>query len=383
MNRRHSNLRSPMDPMAETAALAGHTGRAAGTDAERRAAVHLRERLESTGRPAALRATSIRPRFGLTHAIHATVAIVGSVVAAGTPALGAALVGLATLSAFLDVAGILHVARRLTGKRASQNVESADDEGKAGTLIVVAAYDAPRESHAFARAQRILRDPWLAMLIAMLAILVCCVLRIVGIESQALTAVQFLPTVLLILLVPAFVDIELAEAGEARARAGAAATALRLGEELELEHFDVRVVLTGAEQPFALGMGAWLRAHRHDLDRATSAVMHVDSIGDGPVRYARRVGPLRPLRCHQDLVRLCGEIAEDDGEGGAYGAEPRVDRRPTAAAAAIARGLPAISIACAGPQAPSAESLERAYGFCAELARRLDAEVGPRLPGGE
>ena len=78
-------------------------------------------------------------------------------------------------------------------------------------------------------------------------------------------------------------------------------------------------------------------------------------------------------------MRLCGEIAEDDGDDGAYAAASRVDRRPTDAAAAIARGLPAISVACAGPDDPSEESLERAYGFCAELARRLDAEVGPAL----
>jgi hypothetical protein len=57
-----------------------------------------------------------------------------------------------------------------------------------------------------------------------------------------------------------------------------------------------------------------------------------------------------------------------------------VDRRPTNAAAAIARGLPAISVGCEGPGAPSAEALARAHGFCAELARRLDAEVGPALP---
>jgi len=367
-----------MDSMAETAALAAHTGRAAGTDAERRAAVHLRERLQSTGREAALQPTSIRPRFGLTHAIHAVVAIVGSVTAAGSPALGAAIVGAATLSAFLDVAGFLHVTRRLTGTRASQNVESTEDEGKPGTLVLTAAYDAPRASGAFARAKRILRDPWLALLGAMVAILVCCILRIIGIDSQGLTAIQFIPTVLLILLIPAFVDIELAEAREARPHAGAAATVLRLGDELELEHFDVWVVLTGAEQPFGLGMGAWLRRRRNGLDRESTAVLHVDSVGDGPVRYARRVGPLVPLRCHRDLVRLCGEIAEDAGDDGA-GA--RIDRRPNGAAAAIARGLPAISVFCYGEAGPTEKALDRAFAFCAELARRLDAEVGPDLPG--
>ena len=173
----------------ETAALAAGTTGAAGTDAERRAAVQLRERLASLGRDATLQPIDIRPRFGLAHAIHAVVAIVGSVVAAGSPALGAALVAAAAVSAFLDVAGLLHLVRRLTGKRASQNVVSLEDGDKPGTLVLVSGYDSPRASQAFARAARMLRDPWLAMLAAMLAILVCCVLRLVGIESQALTAV--------------------------------------------------------------------------------------------------------------------------------------------------------------------------------------------------
>ena len=37
------------------------------------------------------------------------------------------------------------------------------------------------------------------------------------------------------------------------------------------------------------------------------------------------------------------------------------------------------TVGCAGREAPSAEALERAHGFCGELARRLDAEVGPAL----
>src|SRR5687767_4596398 len=104
-----------MDPMAETDALAAHSGRAAGTDAERRAAVHLRDRLEATRREAALQATSVRPRFAMAHTIHVVVAIVGSVVAASSPAVGTILVAAASVSAFLDVAGILHLVRRLTG----------------------------------------------------------------------------------------------------------------------------------------------------------------------------------------------------------------------------------------------------------------------------
>ena len=125
LRRRHSNLPSRMEPMAETAALAAHSGRAPGTDAERRAAVHLRERLAATGRDA----TSSRSASGRgsrsTHTIHIVVAIVGSVVAAGSPAVGAALVGRRGRCRRSSTSrGSSSSAGALTGKRASQNVES-------------------------------------------------------------------------------------------------------------------------------------------------------------------------------------------------------------------------------------------------------------------
>ncbi len=223
-----------------------------------------------------------------------------------------------------------------------------------GTLLLVAACDAPRVSTAFARTTRVLRDPWAAMLLAMTAILACCGLRIAGVEAEALTVVQFVPTVFLILLTPALADIELQPAAADLQGAGAAGAVLRLADELELEHFDVWVLFAGATRPFALGMRGWLRRNRKLLDRETTAVIEVGPIGDGPVRYARRAGALVPARCHRDLVRLCREIAEDDGEDGAYGARSELAREPGNAAAAIARGLPAIRVRCDGRGRPRA-----------------------------
>lgn len=369
-----------METLSQTDALAAYAGRAAGSDAERRAAGHLRARLEALGRHAEVQPIDIRPRFALAHALHAIAAIAGSLLSVGNAPAGTALVLLAALSTFLDASGTLHLARRLMGRRASQNVESREDGGKSGVLVLVAHVDAPRDSLAFRRATRILRDPWLAMLAAMLVILACGVLRVLGVEGTVLTAIQFAPTVLLILLTPALVDAELSGVAVDTAGAAGAATALRLAEDLGggLEHYDLWVLLTGSQEPFALGMGAWLKRRRGELDRERVAVLSIGGVGSGPVRFTRREGPLVPLRSHAELVRICGEIAEDDGDDGAYGAESYVSRRPTDAAAAIARGLPALTVTCAGDDV-SADGLERAYGFCRELIERLDAEVGPTL----
>ena len=366
-----------MDPIREIAGLAAHRGRAAGTDAERRAAAHLRDRLQALGRSAELQTVHVRPRFGLTHSLHALLAILGSVVAAANAPLGAAIVLIAAVSTLLDAAGILHVLRRLTGRRVSQNVESRMDDGKPGTLVLVAHYDAGREAPSMALATRLLRDPWLAMLVAMLAVLACAGLRVVGVEGTALTAAQFVPTVFLILMVPPLADVELSGAGAGTAdNAAGTAIVLRLAEDLgaRLEHFDVWVVPTGAQKPFALGMRAWLRLRRKELDRESTVVLNVDGVGNGELSYGRREGQVLALRTHRQLVRICQDVSED----GAYHARSRVVRESSDAAAALGRGLPAITVASSGTILDPAV-LERTYGFCLDLVERVDAEVGPRL----
>ncbi len=368
-----------MEPVEEIELLSAHRG-AAGSDAERRTAVHLRDRLAGLGREAELQAIDARPRFGLAHAVHLLLAIAGSVIAVDNAPLGATLVLIGALGTALDVSGRLALVRRLTGRRASQNVHSPEHGGKPGTLVLVAHCDVARASGAWSIAQHVLRDPWRAMLIAMALLLACCAARALGAEGTALTAVQFAPTVLLILAVAALIDLELSPAGNGRADAAGAATVLRLAGELggRLEHFDLWVVFTGARGPFALGMGAWLRRHRKQLDRETTAILCVDAVGDGDVRFTRREGPVATRRTHRQLAEICAEIAEDDGLSGSYRARPLTGRERSDAVAALGRRLPAITVGCPGDQVSPA-GLERAHGFSRELIECLDADVGPLL----
>ncbi len=374
-----------MDPIREPHDLTDYAGRMAGTDAERRAAMHLRERLRGMGREAELEAVEVRPRFGLAHTFHALLAIVGSVVAVSSPTVGAAMVLAAGVLVLLDLTGPLSVTRRLTGRRASQNVFSPEDRGRAGTLILVAHYDVGRDAPAFRLARRVLRSPWAVLLGAIGALLVCVCLRALGLEGNVLTAAQFVPTVLLILLVPAFADLELSNAADGEAdNAAGVATVLALADELgaTLRSFDVWVLLTGSQKPFAAGMRAWLRRHRSELDRERAAVINVDGVGSGPVRFAGREGLIRARRAHPQLLRICEEIAEDDGEGGDYDARPAPFRERTDASAARARKLPAITLSCEGEEV-TAEGLERMLAFCRDLIERLDAEVAPTLTAPE
>ena len=59
-----------MDPLPEIEALVAFEGRAPGSDAERRAAGHLADRLEALGRTAEIEPIQVRPRYELVHLVH-------------------------------------------------------------------------------------------------------------------------------------------------------------------------------------------------------------------------------------------------------------------------------------------------------------------------
>ena len=367
-----------MDPEQEIAALAEHPGRTAGSDAERRAARHLQNRLHALGRHAELEPIQIRPRAGLAHALHALLAVAGSLASVANPALGASLVlGAAVLTA-LDVTGAARLTRAITGRRASQNVVSSQDGAKTAVIVVVAHYDAARDNAGLQRLTRWARDPWAVELGSMVALLGCCAARAVGIEGPALSTVQFLPTVALVALTAILLESELSGSSPAEDAGAGVVTALRLADSLNgrLEHFDLGVLLTGAQKPFALGMHAWLRRHRKQLGSRRVVIVGLDAAGAGDLQFARRHGALLPLKSHPDLVRLCRAVVEDGAE-----AEEVVVREPVDAAAATARGFAAITVTGTGG-APGRDALERSFAFCRELIERIDAELGPRIERG-
>lgn len=361
--------------------------RVAGSDGERRAARHLERRLGELGRDAVVEPTSVFPAWHLAYALHAALAIAGSVLAVEQPVLGTAIAAFALASVAGDATGAFHLVRRFTGRRASQNVVSADDDGKEGILVLVAHCDAARTGFIFGRR---LPAPSLAPLFwSTVAVLACAALRIPGIEGKVLTAVQFVPTVVLIVHVPLLVDIALSDpVPGANDNASGVATALRLAERHggSLEHFDLWVLFTGAQESFALGMREFLRARRRELSRTGTVFLNLDELGSGDVRFSRREGLLFTSRSHPQLRKLCHELSEDDPEAGA---RPFVLRSVSDGAAAQGRGYAAITI-CGRP-APyhhlpedtpdntEDDALERAFAFCSELIERLDQEVGPDL----
>jgi hypothetical protein len=396
-----------LDPLTQIEGLVAFDGRWPGTDAERRAAGHLADELRALGREARIEPTRIWPNYPLAHVIHVLLAIAGSVVAVESAAIGLGLVLVATISAFGDLTGGFFLARRLTGTRASQNVVSEDDGEKAGTLVLLAHYDAARGGAVFSRralerravlGRTIRREigPFEPVFWSLVLVLICTALRLAGLEGTGLTIAQFVPTVVLIVSVPLLADIALSGVVPgASDNASGVATVLRLAERYggRLRHFDVWVLFPGAEEALMLGMRDWLRRHRDELDQERTVFVNVDTVGGGTVRYVTKEGFVFAAPYHPTLVSLCQDIARDDQPENRYGARAFVSRAGTDAHVARMRGFPAITIRClnALDYAPNYHqptdtadridlgSLERAYGFCCELIERLDATVGPEL----
>ena len=404
-----------MEAREEIEALVEFEGRGPGTDAERRAAGHLEQRLRDLGREADSEQVTAWPNWALTYALHATVAIVGSVTSVTVPVIGAVLVLLAVVLTFLDASGMFIGTRRLLGRRSSQNVVSSEDGDKGGDLVLVAHYDVGRGGLVFNRRlqerratlSKLIRrqiGPFQPFLWTLVAVMICTLLRLPGIDNVLLTVIQFIFTVLLILAVPVLLDTALADyTPGANDNASGVATAMRLAERFggKLEHFDVHVVLTGSQEALGLGMRGFLKRRKGELDKERVVFINLDEVGTGTVRYTTSEGLFPAVKSHKQLVSLCEEIVEDateetedeEEDENRFGARGVVSRTASDGYAARSAGFPAITISCrsALDYVPSHhqpgdtveriddEALERAFGFCSELIERLDAEVGPDL----
>src|SRR4051794_28972298 len=395
----HAILQAVIDPLAEIEDLSAFGNRLAGTDAERRAANHLKGRLEEgLGRDARTEPTLVRPRWPLAHLVHALLAIAGSAIAVKNATLGTILVAVATVATIGEVTGRLPLTSRITGRRASQNVVSEDAPKRPGTLLLTAHYDTARGGAVFgARTTRAMKlglgAPFVASLLVLLA---TCAARLAGAEGTVVSAIQFVPTVALIVSLPFLADVLLSgPVPGANDNASGVATVLRLAERYgdDLEHLDVTVLLTGAQESGARGIQTWIKRHRKTLDPQSTIVLSVDEVGYGTVQYAVKEGPVLAIRQHKQLRTLCDQIRDEDADEGRYGARPITSRSPGDAWAARSRGLPAITVSCAGedgltpnhhrpsdtPDQIDGRALDRAFGFCSELIELIDEKIGPDI----
>src|SRR5215211_2226420 len=128
--------------------LCSFEGRLAGTDAERRAANRLAQRLRESGRKAEVEPIYVHPQYGLVHTVHCLLGFVGSLISISIAPLGFGLVLVAATSTYLDLNCRLYLVRSLLFRRASQNVVSP------GSRPGARAPSSPRPGRASARESR-------------------------------------------------------------------------------------------------------------------------------------------------------------------------------------------------------------------------------------
>jgi acetylornithine deacetylase/succinyl-diaminopimelate desuccinylase-like protein len=387
--------------------LCSFEGRIAGSDAERRAANRVAERLREVGRRATVEPIHVHPQLGLIYAAHCLLGVAGSLVAVAVPVVGFALVLFAATSLYLDLNARLYLLRRLFFRRASQNVVSKGSRPTAPARLLITAHLDVARTGAVHRPKNVRRLGWIAarlptlsplrVLFWSLAVLVPIVgARAAGLDSQLISVLQLPPTLVLLVAIFAFVDIELSDVVPgANDNASGVATALSLAAELEVEapeNLDVWVVLSGGEECMMEGMRSFLRSRRKLFDRASTYVVNLDSVGSGEVRFEVGEGPAVTYALDSRLTQLAAAIAAADAEQeNRFRASPLRHGFATDALPARLRGYAATTITCLEPGSSlpanfhtpadtperiDPEALERAHAFAFELIRRLDADVG-------
>jgi hypothetical protein len=342
--------------------LAGFERRAAGSDAERRASLWLRNELRSRRRDAVIEPFWCRPNWALAHAWHVALGLAGSLTAVGSPRIGGVLILAALLSVISDVTLGISPGRRLTPEHASQNVVSPPPSRPTGDparvrLILTANYDAPRTGLAYrdrpraaaATLRRItagVTPGWLGWIaIALLWLEAVAIIRIGGTSGNGVGLLQLFPTVGLVLELAALIDIGSADfspgAGD---NASGVAVTIALARALDAappRHAEVEVVLQGASDGSGAGLRTYLRRRRRELGRTNTVVIGFAATAAGELSWWTSDGPLWPLRYFGRLRRILEEIAARDPEPRL---RPHAGRGSTPALPARMRRLPAITL---------------------------------------
>ncbi len=386
--------------------LCSFEGRLAGTDAERRAASRLAERLRGLGRRVEVEPTYVHPRYGLVHATHCLLGFAGSLVAIEVPALGFGLVLFAATSMYLDLNYRLYLIRSLFFRRASQNVVSPGKSPDAPARLVICAHlDAARTGAAFSpkRARRAARlgkrfpalGPFRLLFWSLAVLLPLLGARMAGVDAGLISVLQLLPTLVLLIGIFALVEIELSPVVPgANDNASGVATAISLAAELDAdppEHLDVWLVLDGGEECLQEGMRAFVRAHRKQLERERTIFLAIDTVGHGEVRFETGAGWVITYDLDRRLVELCTAIADADAAGAKrFGAKPlrhglAGDSMPPRLARYRSLGItcldadgyvPHYHLPTDAPKTVDPRALDRAHGFTLELVRQLDRDIG-------
>jgi hypothetical protein len=389
-----------MDLEATVRGLCGFAGRDAGSDAERRAAGWLRDRLGAAGRDAAFEVAWVRPHWPAMHLLHALAGVAGSLISTASPVAGLAVVAVAFVSTLLELTGRPSPTRLLTFRRATQNVVAPPKRphSRRVRLVVFAAYDAARRGLAFrpvfrrfdAAMRAATRGWWppplLSMALALGLLVATTASRVAGYDPTWLSVVQLVPTVVLLFAVALLADVALSEPSPDASGASAVAVAAALATALDkqpLARLDVELVLAGAGDGSALGARAYVNRRRRRWDAARIAVLEVRPCGSGRPAVWVTDGPVVPLRLHPRLIELArgaGDASEQRGRDASAAYRARQARWPAVAVGALDGDGIVTTRRAAGdePDKVDVDAMEATLALCVALVTALDEDLAKR-----
>jgi hypothetical protein len=397
-----------MKPMEVVEGLAGFAGRGAGTDAERRAAGWLTAQLSAGERDVAVETFWCRPNWALAHALHAGLAVLGSLVMLASAVAGTAILAVVLASVIADSLTGISLGRRPTPEHASQNVVAASTSGdhrqaRRVHLILTANYDAGRTGLVYRECLR--RPPamirqtlrgfapgWLGWLsIAIAWLLAIAVLRLTGQTTHAVAAAQLPPTVGLLVALALLLDVALSAwspaAGDNATGVGVATAVAEALHTTPPQRLDVDVVLTGASDGDQSGLRRYLAGRARERKAANTIVLGIAACTAGRLYWWHSDGPLIPLRYGRSLRQVAQNLAADEQH--LHPARHR-GRGTTPALPARIAGIPAMTVGCLGHDGLATRShrptdtadrldpagLDQALQFTLLVVDAIDAAVG-------
>ena len=348
------------------------------SEAERLAANDFADQLRGSGREVEIETIWLRPAWWLVQAICSAAAVIASVVCVSSPTAGLAI---AIIAAFFSLSDATRLAplRRLTSKRASQNVISAPPARSpqpATMLILTAASDdRPVAANRFIPSSLIATN---ASCIALIA--ACAALRSAGIDILAVSAAQLIPTFLLLAAILVFLQRGDAEAvRDDSAREAVLEIAASLDSDPP-EQLEVAVLLAGAGSAQAAGLRAWLRSRRKRGMRPTDvAILHVEPCSVGSPVWWERDGIVVATGLHPQLRRAAAAAERDED----LGATSVAGADATGAGVARGDGWPAIAIGSRAeqdePQIAQPEDVSAVQAAVVKLGEALVRELDREL----
>lgn len=208
-------------------------------------------------------------------------------------------------------------------KKGSQNLVGTIKEGSKGSKIVylVAHYDSSKTSIAFAPYSTRFIKPLFKVSLSLIFIsLLVLILRLKPELQDIFILRLFLILSLIYFLYMALMMLErelrgVPVEGAADNASGVAIVmelARRFSQKKDLAQTELRVLLTGCEEVGMVGMSAFLKKHKKELDKKRTYFINFDSIGKGTLAYITKEGMIYPLRADKELLEIAKELSSEE-----------------------------------------------------------------------